>query len=75
MSDFDSAMRRYFRGQAAVASIVGVLSVMGFWLIGLPIGIFGFLIALPMTCLLLAYHHRLLVSGVAGDSSPPSADG
>ncbi len=162
VSDFDSAMRRYFRGQAAVASIVGVLCAMGFWLIDLPmgillglfigllnmvpylqvvglipafllalvhsleagsnlwavlgltglvfvvvqiiqdailvpkimgrvtglspamillslsiwgklLGIFGLLIALPMTCLLLAYYHRFLVSGVAGDSSPPSA--
>ena len=164
VSDFDSAMRRYFRGQAAVASIVGVLCAMGFWLIDLPmgillglfigllnmvpylqvvgfipaffvafvhsveagtslwvtlgltalvlavvqiiqdailvpkimgrvtglspamillslsiwgklLGIFGLLIALPMTCLLLAYYQRFLASAVAGDSSPPSADG
>jgi predicted PurR-regulated permease PerM len=39
VSDFDSAMRRYFRGQAAVASIVGVLCAVGFWLIDLPMGI------------------------------------
>ena len=34
------AMNRYFRGQATVASIVGVLFATGFWLIGLPMGIF-----------------------------------
>lgn len=39
VSDFDSAMKRYFRGQAAVASIVGVLCAMGFWAIDLPLGI------------------------------------
>jgi len=32
-------MKRYFRGQAAVASIVGVLCAMGFWAIDLPLGI------------------------------------
>jgi predicted PurR-regulated permease PerM len=37
--EFESAMSRYFRGQAAVASIVGVLFATGFWLIGLPMGI------------------------------------
>ncbi len=39
VEDFDSAMNRYFRGQAAVASIVGVLFATGFMLIGLPLGI------------------------------------
>ena len=162
VSDFDSAMRRYFRGQAAVASIVGVLCAVGFWLIDLPmgillglfigllnivpylqvvglapafllalvhsleagtslwvvlgltalvfavvqiiqdailvpkimgrvtglspamillslsiwgklLGIFGLLVGLPMTCLLLAYYQRFLASAVVGDSSPPSA--
>ncbi len=37
--DFNGAMRRYFRGQAAVASIVGVLFAIGFTIIGLPLGI------------------------------------
>lgn len=37
--DFNDAMRRYFRGQAAVASIVGVLFAIGFAIIGLPLGI------------------------------------
>jgi predicted PurR-regulated permease PerM len=32
-------MNRYFRGQAAVASIVGVLFATGFLIIGLPLGI------------------------------------
>jgi predicted PurR-regulated permease PerM len=39
VSDFESAMNRYFRGQAAVASIVGILFAAGFLLIGLPMGI------------------------------------
>ncbi len=161
VGDFDSAMNRYFRAQAAVASIVGVLFAMGFCLVGLPmgillglfigllnmvpylqiiglipafmlafvhvletgsslwvilgltglifvvvqiiqdallvpkimgrvtglspamillsisiwgklLGIFGLLIALPMTCLLLAYYRRFLVSAKARDSTPPS---
>lgn len=160
VSDFDSAMNRYFRAQAAVASIVGVLFAVGFYLIGLPmgillglfigllnmvpylqiiglipafllaivhaletggslwvilgltgsifvvvqiiqdallvpkimgrvtglspamillsisiwgklLGIFGLLIALPMTCLLLAYYRRFLVSTTARDSTTP----
>ncbi len=37
--EFDSAMNRYFRAQATVASIVGVLFAVGFSLIGLPMGI------------------------------------
>ena len=160
VGDFDSAMNRYFRAQAAVASIVGVLFAMGFCLIGLPmgillglfigllnmvpylqiiglipafmlafvhaletgsslwvvlgltglifvviqiiqdavlvpkimgrvtglspamillsisiwgklLGIFGLLIALPMTCLLLAYYRRFLVSAGTKDSTTP----
>jgi len=39
VNDFDSAMNRYFRAQALVASIVGVLFAFGFLLIGLPMGI------------------------------------
>jgi len=39
VGDFESAMSNYFRGQAAVASIVGVLFALGFFLIGLPLGI------------------------------------
>lgn len=160
VSDFDSAMNRYFRAQALVATIVGVLFAVGFGLIGLPLGIllglsigllnmvpylqivglipafilalvhaletgnsiwlvlaltalvfvvvqtiqdmvlvpkimgevtglspaiillslsiwgkllgvFGLLIALPMTCLVLAYYQRFLASTMAGDSAPP----
>lgn len=37
--DFQLAMSRYFRGQAEVASIVGILFSIGFWLIDLPMGI------------------------------------
>jgi len=40
VEDFESAMNNYFRGQAAVASICGVLFAIGFALIGLPLGIF-----------------------------------
>ena len=39
VTDFDSAMNRYFRAQALVASIVGVLFALGFLFIGLPMGI------------------------------------
>ena len=39
VTDFDRAMHRYFRGQAAVAAIVGVLHAIGFSLVGLPLGI------------------------------------
>ena len=37
--DFEGAMSRYFRGQAAVAGICGVLFAVGFALVGLPLGI------------------------------------
>jgi predicted PurR-regulated permease PerM len=39
VSDFDSAMNRYFRAQALVASITGVLLVVGFLIIGMPMAI------------------------------------
>jgi predicted PurR-regulated permease PerM len=38
--DVDEAMNRYFRAQAIVAAIVGVGFAIGFWLIGLPMGVF-----------------------------------
>ena len=37
--DFTTAMRVYFRAQALIAFIVGLLFAVGFWLIGLPMGI------------------------------------
>jgi predicted PurR-regulated permease PerM len=37
--EFEKAMRRYFRGQFVVASCVGVLSVIGFSIIGLPLAV------------------------------------
>jgi predicted PurR-regulated permease PerM len=39
LAEFAEGMRRYFRGQTAVASIVGILFASGFALIGLPMGI------------------------------------
>ena len=39
MGDLDRNMNAYFRGQALVASIVGVLFAIGFQIIGLPMGI------------------------------------
>lgn len=39
VGEFNAAMNRYFRGQAAVASIVGILFAVGFQIIGLPLGI------------------------------------
>jgi len=38
-NDFQSAMSSYFRGQALVAALVGVISALGFWLVGLPLGV------------------------------------
>ena len=39
VSEFEKAMSRYFRAQAAVASIVGILFAIGFTIIDLPMGI------------------------------------
>lgn len=39
VNDFDAAMNRYFRAQAGVAALVGILFAAGFTLIGLPMGI------------------------------------
>ena len=39
LGEFKQAMNRYFRAQALVAAIVGVLFAIGFGLIGLPMGI------------------------------------
>jgi predicted PurR-regulated permease PerM len=39
VDDFESAMSSYFRGQAAVAFICGVLFAVGFALVGLPLAI------------------------------------
>jgi predicted PurR-regulated permease PerM len=45
--DVHAAMRRYFRAQAAVAAIVGVLFATGFAIIGLPLAVvFGLFIGL-----------------------------
>ena len=37
--DFNQGMNRYFRAQATIASIVGILFAVGFSIIGLPLGI------------------------------------
>jgi predicted PurR-regulated permease PerM len=39
LGEFQTSMSRYFRAQAGVAAIVGVLFAIGFSLIGLPLGI------------------------------------
>ena len=39
LQEFDQGMSRYFRAQAGVASIVGVLFAVGFAMIGLPLSI------------------------------------
>ncbi len=39
LSDFTSAMRNYFRAQALIAFIVGILFAIGFWSIDLPMGV------------------------------------
>ena len=50
--EFNEGMRRYFRGQALIAASVGAILAVGFWLIGLPLGILlglfiGFLNMVP----------------------------
>lgn len=52
LSEFDTAMRRYFRGQSVVAVITAALYAIGFTIIGLPLGvplaiIIGFLSMVP----------------------------
>lgn len=47
VKDFNQAMSRYFRAQALVAGIVGVLFAIGFMIIGLPLGlIMGLIVGL-----------------------------
>jgi predicted PurR-regulated permease PerM len=75
LNDFNFGMNRYFRAQALVASIVGVLLAIGFWLIDLPMGILmglftGLLNMVPylqiiglIPAFLLALVHGLETSG------------
>ena len=45
VDDFKSAMGTYFRAQASIAGIVGILFAIGFAIIGLPLGVlFGLLV-------------------------------
>lgn len=37
--DVRNAMNCYFRGQALIAAIVGLLFALGFWIVGLPMGV------------------------------------
>ncbi len=47
LSQFDAAMRRYFRGQSVVALFTGALFALGFTIIGLPMAVpFGLFIGL-----------------------------
>jgi len=39
VEDFNDGMKRYFRGQALIAGIVGILFAIGFYFINLPMGI------------------------------------
>jgi len=39
LTQFDTAMRRYFRGQAVVALLTGALLTIGFTIIGLPLAV------------------------------------
>ncbi len=39
LHDFNTYMKQYFRGQSAIAGLVGLMFAFGFWLIGLPMGI------------------------------------
>ena len=47
VEQFDAAMRRYFRGQAVVALLMGILFAIGFSIIGLPMAVpFGLFVGL-----------------------------
>lgn len=47
LTQFDTAMRRYFRGQAIVALLTGAMLTLGFTLIGLPMAVpFGVLVGI-----------------------------
>ncbi|MFP4475117.1 MAG: AI-2E family transporter [Desulfatibacillaceae bacterium] len=73
--EFNGAMQRYFRGQALVAGIVGILHAIGFSIIGLPLGILlglfiGLLNMVPylqilgmIPALLMAVIHALATDG------------
>jgi len=75
LADFESAMSRYFRGQAVVAAICGVLYAVGFLAVGLPLGIIlglflGLLAMVPYLTLLgvipavlLSFFHALESGG------------
>lgn len=39
LEDLEEAMNNYFRAQALVAGTVGILFAIGFWIIGLPMGV------------------------------------
>lgn len=39
LNDIKSGMNKYFRGQALIAMIVGILFAIGFYIVGLPLGI------------------------------------
>jgi len=59
LNDFENAMNKYFRAQALIASIVGVLFAIGFTIIGLPMGI---LLGLTIGILnMIPYLHNLAV--------------
>lgn len=52
LTEFDAAMRRYFRGQSVVAVITAALYAIGFTIMGLPLGVplaiaIGFLSMVP----------------------------
>lgn len=68
LTEFDRAMSRYFRGQAMVASVVGVLFAIGFALIGLPLavilGLFLGLLNMVPYLQMLGFVPAVLLAGV-----------
>ena len=74
VEEFNTGMKRYFRGQAAVASIVGVLFAIGFGIIGLPMGVLlglfiGLLNMVPYLQILglIPAFFLALLAGLTGD--------
>lgn len=57
ISDLNNGMRAYFRGQAFIAFVVGILFCIGFKIVGLPLAIF---LGLAIGCLNLVPYMQIL---------------
>ena len=65
----DAVLVPKIMGRVTGLSPAMILLSLSVW--GKLLGVFGLLIALPMTCLLLAYYRRFLVTAEVRDSTLP----